>query len=300
MPEHTLDLRLFRYALAAAEHGSFRRAAVALNLQQSSVSRGVRSLECRVGAPLFERSHAGVRPTAAGERFLQEVTQGFDHLDRAMQRIGAVQRGEHGELTIAASVPFRLLGNVLGRFRDAHQGVSIEMMEGTCSSSLTLIHQRKADIAFVTKAPGDDAWQSLHLRNERLKVVLPKSHRLAQVGALMLEELRSEKFIFSASGVGPKVRDYLVRHMENSGVQSDLRLHRVGFCDLINMVACGFGVTIVVGQLPRAAPEEVVIIPLAGRSAIGIHAVWVESNSNPALYRLVSILRASTSPPQPT
>ncbi|MCA1365366.1 autoinducer binding domain-containing protein [Bradyrhizobium sp. IC3069] len=54
--------------MASTEHGSFRRAADALNLQQSSVSRGVRSLEHRVGAQLF-----GQRPR--GERFLQETRQ---------------------------------------------------------------------------------------------------------------------------------------------------------------------------------------------------------------------------------
>lgn len=298
MNDRILDVRLFRYALAAAEHGSFRRAAVALNVQQSSVSKGVRSLEYRVGTPLFERSNAGVRPTRAGELFLHEATEGFDHLDRAMQRIGAVKRGEHGELAVAASVPFRLLGGVLERFRDAHQGVFVEMVEGTCSSSLTLLRQRKADIAFVTKASADSMLRSLHLRNERLKVVLPKSHGLAQTSALMLEELRSEKLIFSASGVGPEVGDYFVRRMTKSGVEPDLQLHRVGLCDLINMVVCGFGVTIVVGQLPRVAPEEVVLIPLAGRSAIGIYAVWMESNSNPALSSLLDIVRGSAKPRQ--
>lgn len=93
MPETNLDLRVFRYALASAEHGSFRRAAAALNVQQSTVSRGVRSLEHRVGVALFERGHAGIRPTVAGDRFLQEATLGLDHLARAMQRVGALQRG---------------------------------------------------------------------------------------------------------------------------------------------------------------------------------------------------------------
>ena len=84
MTEQSLDFRLFRYALASAEYGSFRRAALALNTQQSTVSRGVRDLEHLVGAELFERLHTGVRPTAAGDRFLEEATFGFDHLRRAM------------------------------------------------------------------------------------------------------------------------------------------------------------------------------------------------------------------------
>ncbi|WP_430691604.1 LysR family transcriptional regulator [Mesorhizobium vachelliae] len=54
-----MDLRLFRYALISAKHGSFRRAAAVLNVQQSTVSRGVRGLENQVGTELFERNHAG-------------------------------------------------------------------------------------------------------------------------------------------------------------------------------------------------------------------------------------------------
>lgn len=62
------------------------------------------TLEHRLGAKLFERDHAGIRPTPAGERFLEEATLGFDHLQRAMQRVGALQRGEHGELTVGVKV----------------------------------------------------------------------------------------------------------------------------------------------------------------------------------------------------
>lgn len=94
-PDAFVEFRLFQYALTSAEHGSFRRAAAALNLQQSTVSRGVRNLEHRVGVELFERSHAGIRPTPAGDRFLQETTLGFDHLKRAMRQAVASQRAEY-------------------------------------------------------------------------------------------------------------------------------------------------------------------------------------------------------------
>ena len=129
MPDRILDLRLFRYALASAEQGSFRRAAAALNVQQSTVSRGVRNLEHRVGAELFERGHAGIRPTPAGDRFLEEATRGFEHLERAMQRAGALQRGEHGDLTVGLIVPIFLVGDLLEQFRQEFGGVSVEIVD---------------------------------------------------------------------------------------------------------------------------------------------------------------------------
>jgi DNA-binding transcriptional LysR family regulator len=72
-----------------------------------------------------------------------------------------------------------------------------------------------------------------------------------------------------------------------------VQLHRVGQCDLINMVALGFGVTIVIGASPRDGGDGVALIPLAGRNVLSLHAVWMESNPNPALKALVDIARAS-------
>jgi DNA-binding transcriptional LysR family regulator len=70
-------------------------------------------------------------------------------------------------------------------------------------------------------------------------------------------------------------------------------LHRVGQCNLINMVAMGFGVTIVVGSSLRAATDGVVLVPLVARNALSLHAVWMDTNPNPALKRLLDVVRES-------
>jgi DNA-binding transcriptional LysR family regulator len=293
MRERILDLRHFHYALASAEHRSFRRAAAALHVQQSTVSRGVRNLEHRVGAELFERGHAGIRPTPAGDRFLKEATQGIDHLKRAMQRVGALQRGEQGELTIGVSVPVVLFGEMLERFRDEYKGVAVEVVESTTRASCASVQQRKVDIAFVAKTRAEGSPQSLPLHDERMLVVLPKSHRLAGARAVMLEELHAEQFILTAGGLGPDIEDHLVRRMSDARGGPNIRLQRVSQCNLINMVARGFGVTIVVGPPPRAEVDGVVLLPLAGRNVVSLHAIWMESNPNPALKGLLDIARKS-------
>jgi DNA-binding transcriptional LysR family regulator len=299
VPETVLDLQLFRYALASAEHGSFRRAAAALNVQQSTVSRGVRSLEHRVGADLFERGHAGVRPTATGDRFLQEASLGFDHLDRAMQRVEALQRGEQGELTVGFSVPFTLLGDALGRFRDKYRGIYVEIVESTTSESWPLVQQRKVDVAFVAKIPPNGAQRYLHLRDESMFIVLPKSHPLANARSVVLEDLRDERFILSASGLGPDMKDHLAIRMAKHGFEPIIQVHRVGQCNLVNMVARGFGVTIMAGRHIPTASDGVASIPLSGRNAISLCAVWMEANPNPALKALLNIVRKSGNPSDP-
>lgn len=295
MPGRIIDLRLFRYVLASAEHGSFRRAATALNVQHPAVSRGVSTLEYRLGAKLFERDHAGIRPTLAGERFLEEATLGFDHLKRAMQRVGAMQHGEHGELTVGVSVPFILLANLFEQFCADYDGVSVEIVESTSAASWTLVQQRRVDVAFVAKCHGNRAARSLHLRDEPLAAVLPKSHPLAGLGNVKLEDLQQERFILCAGGLGPDIGEHLVQRMARWNTDPRVQLHRVGQCNLINMVAMGFGVTLVVGPPPGSASDNVVLVPLAGRNIIPLHAVWMESNPNPALDALLDIARRSGS-----
>lgn len=296
MPDLIFDLRLVRYALASAEHGSFRRAAAALNVQQSTVSRGVRSLEDRVKAKLFERDHSGIRPTPAGDRFLEEATLGLDHLRRALKRAEALERGQHGELTIGVSVPFSVLSNLFERFRASHTGVSVELVECTSGATAALVQQRSVDVAFVGKVHGNGSARSLHLHDERMAAVLPKSHPLAGSRKLSFEELRHERFILAANGVGPDLQEHLAKRLAKSGTEPRVQLHRVDQCNLINMVALGFGVTIIAGAPPWAAVDNVVVVPLAGRNHLSLHAVWMHSNPNPALKTLLDIVRASASP----
>ncbi|MER8421084.1 hypothetical protein NKH21_27105 [Mesorhizobium sp. M1329] len=100
---------------------------------------------------------------------------------------------------------------------------------------------------------------------------------------MTLEVLRLEQFILCAGGLVSDIEEHLVRRMAKWGVKPRVQLHRVDQCNLINMVAMGFGVTIIVGPPPRAATDGVVLVPLAGWNVVSLSAVWMESNPNPAL-----------------
>jgi LysR family nitrogen assimilation transcriptional regulator len=62
-----VDLKSLRAFCSVAEHGSFSRAAAALGVAQSMLSRQVSALEVDLGARLFYRSGRGATPTELGE-----------------------------------------------------------------------------------------------------------------------------------------------------------------------------------------------------------------------------------------
>ncbi len=61
-----IELPQLGYFLAAVEHGSFRKAAPSLGVQESTASRRIRALEGHVGASLFIRYNGGGGDWAIG------------------------------------------------------------------------------------------------------------------------------------------------------------------------------------------------------------------------------------------
>ena len=58
VPRSKIELRHLRYIIAAAESGSFRRAAQDLGVEQSAISRRIRDVEDEIGAQLFRLASA--------------------------------------------------------------------------------------------------------------------------------------------------------------------------------------------------------------------------------------------------
>ena len=82
----TRDLRMLR---AVAEHGSVTRAARALALSQSALSRQLLELEADLGRPLFERRPRAMLPTAAGRELLAVAGELLGELAAAEARVRA-------------------------------------------------------------------------------------------------------------------------------------------------------------------------------------------------------------------
>src|SRR5258708_8906822 len=76
-----IDLQHLRYAVAARDQGSFRRAAESLLVQQSTLSRCIGQLEHSIGMTIFERSSGGVRATQPGSAFLHQAPSTLGQTD---------------------------------------------------------------------------------------------------------------------------------------------------------------------------------------------------------------------------
>src|SRR5262252_6227650 len=89
--------------LAVARHASFRAAAAELRVTPAAVSQAVRSLERRIGLPLFQRTTRSVALTEAGADFLARTQPAAAEIGEALEAVARLRGRAVGSLRL--SVP---------------------------------------------------------------------------------------------------------------------------------------------------------------------------------------------------
>jgi len=143
-----IKLHLLRQAHALKAHGSFSRAAAALNLSQPALSQGIKELEAQVGLQLFVRSRSGPELTDFGRVFMQhaeELVSGAADLEREV----ALAKGlATGELSVGAGayVMTTLVPSCAPVFVAAHPGVRLRILMDSPSEVARLVRTRALDL----------------------------------------------------------------------------------------------------------------------------------------------------------
>ncbi|KAB2680910.1 LysR family transcriptional regulator [Brucella pseudintermedia] len=288
-----IEFRHLRYFIAAADHGSFRKAGAVLGLSQSAISRSVAHLEDQIGASVFHRHTWGVELTYAGQRFLRRARQIIRAIDAGAEEAGAIGRSERGSVRIGiySSIASGFLAELLRTYSCEHCDVQIKLMDGDASEHVAAIRKLKLDVAFLT---GTGQWpecDSVHLWSERVFAVLPLEHSLTRHDEIEWQDIAEEAFIVSESPPGHEIRDHLVRRLAGLGRHLEIQVQYVGRDNLLPLVAIGRGLTLVSEAMTVAQFPGITYRPIAGE-ILPFNAVWSPRNDNPALRRLLSIARS--------
>jgi LysR family glycine cleavage system transcriptional activator len=116
---------------AAALHGRFRAAADSLGVTESAISHQVRRLEDFLRTALFDRSGPGVRLTAAGRRYLEQIDPALRQIQAATE--GLLRPGGRNvvRLTLPPSLAATWLIPQLGLFERTHPDVELQLVPTT-------------------------------------------------------------------------------------------------------------------------------------------------------------------------
>jgi LysR family nitrogen assimilation transcriptional regulator len=170
------------YFCKVAEYGSFSRAAIALGINQSALSRHVRKLEVDLGVSLFYRNGRGVMLTDYGKRLLERASRALEEIALAKQEAMHARTETVGSLVIGMTPTVgRILVQPLARkLIAAFPKVKLRFVEGLSVHLVEWLDAGRVDIAVLYKG-----WAASRLVSERLiteKLCLVASTKAKKLG----------------------------------------------------------------------------------------------------------------------
>ena len=281
-----------KYALSAAEKGSFRKAAESLGVEQSAVSRRVRELEDELGVSLFVRSPTGIEPTLAGRDFIERVRVILEQLDDAFRNAGAAGRGDHGLVKIGcySSLASGFLYELLQEYSELNPGVQLDVSDGDISDLIARVQRSELDMAFIANVPTVTKCEASRLWSEQVVLGVHASNPLANLEEITWDQARNEHYLVRSGGPGPQVHKWLTERFAEWNVPLSIEVCDVIGYTLMNYVAIGKGVTITT-ESTTALQFPGVVFRKIGGLVVDFYGFWLPGNDNPAFRRFLSLAK---------
>ena len=256
-----------RAFLAAAETGSFSKAAEALSYTPSGVNQLVTALEKELGFPVFRRNTKGVTLTENGEMLLPAVREFLRQEDRIFELSAEMNGLLIGSVTIAAysSIATHWLPAVISAFQQDYPQIRIRLMEGIWQEVSKWLDDRAADIGFFSYQEGMP-YEWIPLAEDPMLALLPKDHPLAGAEAYPLKECANDRFIMPALGCDDDVTALFAKN----GIVPNVQFTTLESFSVMSMVEQGLGMSVMnqlitekricdVAKLPLDPPSQITL-----------------------------------------
>jgi DNA-binding transcriptional LysR family regulator len=268
-----MDVLGLQAFIQIAESGSFRRAAVAMNLSQTALTHRIKKLEADIGLSLFQRTTRTLALTRAGQEFFPKAREMMKRLDSLYEELRIEGQKAHERVSIGClgSLGELYLPRVLRQFRAQDPDTTVVIYD----EHAAMLSERVAsgDAQFALTILGVQRWAEKQnvLYEEEFVAGVPAGHPLAQREHLTWADLAGHPLA--------KISNTTSHGVILSESLGDID-HRLNWCYEVQrtymagcLVLAGLAITI----LPRAA------IPVSD-------AVRIIPISNPTVKRTVGII----------
>jgi DNA-binding transcriptional LysR family regulator len=283
---NTSDLRAFVYVI---ELGSFSRAAEALGVSQPTVSLRLRHLEERLGLKLLERRH-GIALTPVGRSLYNRARHVLAQLERFERSAEDLARLRDGRLRVGISTP-RFAMRLLGRFRNAHPAVSLELSLGNSDTLLDRLQRSEIDAAIMTLRAPPDGGAHLRIAEQSVVALLSCDDPLAARKAVDPRTLAEQPLLLRERG--SMTRSLSEEMFEAEGVALRNFIEVPSREAMKEAVATGLGCGVLLSG-EGGEDRRLVTRPLAGTPVAGGVYLCAEADTEmlPAVAALFDLARA--------
>lgn len=288
-----MELHHVRAFLAVAEELHFGRAAQRLHMAQPPLSRTIKQLERNLGTPLFERTTRSVRLTVQGQALLEHAHRIIAAVDEAERAVAYAGAGETGRVRIGFAGPSSHgpVSDLARAMRGPYPGIELGLTSFVYGSdTVGQLMSHDLDMAIVRFASGPPPGIAARVvQRERLVIVVPEYHRLADREHITMEELVDESWIMLDAATGSIIRDALFERAHLASFTPRIAQQALDSWTIMALVRAGVGITLSIDSAFTALDKRgLSVIPLEGDEPYTYASLaWRSDDPSPALQRVI-------------
>ena len=252
-----MDMNIQKYLafIRTVEYGSFTKAAEILNYSQSGISRMINDLEKEWNVSLLERNRTGVKLTSDGMKILPIAQSVCNEFNRLQEQVDEINGLESGLIRIGtfSSVATHWLPNIIKEFQKDYPNIEYELLLGDYTEIEEWIKTGRVDLGFL-RLPVAEEFETVFLEEDKLLVVLPANHPLAECDKFPVKALCDYPFMLLEKGAKAEISEIFERNNINPNV------HFTTWDDyaVMSMVEGGLGIAILPQLILRRIPYKIV------------------------------------------
>ena len=248
------NLQKYMSFVKTVEVGSFTRAAGILNYAQSTVSKMIADLEKEWKMTLLERDRNGLRLTADGRElfpFARKLVEDFERMQVHADELKGIRSGVI-RIGTFSSVATHWMPKIIQAFGKKYPKIEYELLTGDYDEIESWIMEGRVECGFL-RLPVRKEFETIELKTDELKVVLPKGHPLAEREMIPIEKLEHQPFMLLEHGGKTEVSELL----EQYDVNPEILFTTWDDYAIMSMVESGLGIGILPELILKRIPYEI-------------------------------------------
>jgi len=256
----TLGVQAF---IAIADQGGFRKAAEALHITQTALTRRLQNLEASLGVKLVERTTRSVALTSIGRDFLPRARRLLDDLSASLVEIRETGKAQRGDVSIACvpTVGIQYLPRIIQEYSARYPDNRIKIFDHASSGVADAVLRREAEFGINIGGSHHPELASIPVLQDRFVLICRDDHALAKRRSLTWKQLEPYPLIFAGDVSGN--RPLLAQALEgrNLALHSFYEVQRSSTA--VGLVAEGVGAAVVPSlAMQKGAYPRIRTIPL--------------------------------------
>ncbi|MBW7475294.1 LysR family transcriptional regulator [Paenibacillus oenotherae] len=251
-----MNIQKYLALVKTVEYGSFTKAAEALNYSQSGISRMINDLETEWKVSLLERGRSGVSLTSEGLKllpFAQNVCHEYEKLHTQIDELHGLQSG-FIRIGTFSSVATHWLPNIIKAFQKVFPNVDYELLLGDYTEIESWILEGRVDCGFL-RLPTHPKLETIFLEQDKLLVILPENHSLADSDRFPVEALGKDPFMLLEKGAKAEISEIF----ERCHITPKVQFTTWDDYAIMSMVESGLGISILPELILKRIPYRIVV-----------------------------------------